>query len=79
LQFQCSLAPEHDSVYTAELKRHTFDTLSKLGVPFDYQHYPGVEHGCFTRGDSNKTGEREAMTRGKIAAVSWFTQWLGQP
>lgn len=73
------LAPEHDSVYTAELKRHTFDTLSKLGVPFDYQHYPGVEHGCFTRGDSNKTGEREAMTRGKIAAVSWFTQWLGQP
>jgi dienelactone hydrolase len=62
------LAPEHDSVYT----------LCSLGVPFDYQHYPGVEHGCFTRGDSNKAGEREAMARGKNAAVSWFTQWLHQ-
>jgi dienelactone hydrolase len=35
------LAPEHDPVYTSELKRYTFDMVSSLGVPFDYQHYPG--------------------------------------
>ncbi|GIC94318.1 dienelactone hydrolase family protein [Aspergillus udagawae] len=72
------LAPEHDPVCTSELKRYTFDMVSSLGVPFDYQHYPGVEHGCLTRGDSNKAGDREAMARGKNAAVSWFTQWLHQ-
>ncbi|KAF7114497.1 hypothetical protein CNMCM5793_008801 [Aspergillus hiratsukae] len=72
------LAPEHDPMYTTELKRYTFNTLSRLGVPFDHQHYPGVEHGCLARGDSNKAGEREAMARGKNAAVSWFTQWLHQ-
>ncbi|PYI03757.1 alpha/beta-hydrolase [Aspergillus sclerotiicarbonarius CBS 121057] len=70
------LAPEHDPVYTHELKAYTFQTVLGLGVPFDYQHYPGVEHACFTRGDSNKAGEREAMARGKNAAVSWFRQFL---
>lgn len=70
------LAPEFDPVYTAELKTHGFETIMKLGVPFDYQHFPGVEHGCFVRGDDTKVGEREAMVRGKNAAVSWFRQFL---
>lgn len=71
------LAPEIDPVYTAELKTHTFETVTKLGLPFDYQHFPGVEHGCFIRGDANKAGEREALTRGKNAAVNWLRQVLG--
>lgn len=70
------LAPEHDPVYGAELKTHTFETLQKLGVPFDYQHFPGVSHGCLLRGDDTKEGEREAMVRGKIAAVDWLKHWL---
>jgi dienelactone hydrolase len=70
------LAPEIDPVYTAELKTHSFETITKLGVPFDYQHFPGVEHACFVRGDIKKAGEREAMARGKNAAVSWFRQFL---
>jgi dienelactone hydrolase len=70
------LAPEIDPVYTAELKTHSFETITKLGVPFDYQHFPGVEHACFVRGDNKKVGEREAMARGKNAAVSWFGQFL---
>lgn len=70
------LAPEIDPVYTAELKTHSFETITKLGVPFDYQHFPGVEHACFVRGDNKKVGEREAMVRGKNAAVSWFKQFL---
>jgi dienelactone hydrolase len=67
---------EIDPVYTAELKTHSFETITKLGVPFDYQHFPGVEHACFVRGDNETAGEREAMARGKNAAVSWFRQFL---
>ncbi|MCJ1442277.1 MAG: hypothetical protein MMC23_002770 [Stictis urceolatum] len=70
------LAPEIDSQFTPELKVHTFEALQKLRVPFDYQHFPGVEHGCFTRGDPELAGEREAMTRGKNAAVAWLKEFL---
>jgi dienelactone hydrolase len=70
------LAPEFDEMYTAEMKQHTFTKLQELGVPFDYQHFPGVEHACFVRGNPKKKGEREAMARAKNAAVSWFVQHL---
>lgn len=70
------LAPEIDPVYTPELKLHTFQTVPTLGVPFDYQHFPGVAHACLVRGDERKPGERQAMIRGKNALVSWQTQFL---
>lgn len=70
------LAPEIDLAYTAELKLHTFETIQKLGVPFDYQYFPGVAHACFIRGDEKHAGEREALVRGKNAAVGWFQQFL---
>jgi dienelactone hydrolase len=70
------LAPEIDPVFTPELKTHSFVTLQKLGLPFDYQHFPGVVHACFIRGDPGKPGEREAMARGKNAAVGWLKQYL---
>ena len=70
------LAPEIDPAFTPELKKHSFETLQKLGLPFDYQHFPGVVHACFIRGDPGKPGEREAMSRGKNAAVGWLKQYL---
>jgi dienelactone hydrolase len=70
------LAPEIDPVYTRELKMHTFETLQKVSVPFEYLHFPGVAHGCLVRGDARKAGERDAMVRGKDAAVAWFRQFL---
>ncbi|KAK4889248.1 hypothetical protein LTR27_011925 [Elasticomyces elasticus] len=70
------LAPEIDAAYTAELKEHTFKVLQKNQVVFDYVHFPGVEHSCFTRGNPDKAGELEAMVRGKQAAVHWFKTWL---
>jgi len=73
------LAPEFDQAYTAELKLHTFVTLQKRGVPFDYQHFHGVEHSCLVRGNDRKPGEREAMVRGKNAAVAWLRQFLVEP
>ncbi|KAL0071424.1 hypothetical protein AAF712_001281 [Marasmius tenuissimus] len=70
------LAPEHDPVYTPELKEYTLKEVPKKGVPFDYQHFPGVHHACFTRGNPGIEGERDAMERGKNAAVAWFRQTL---
>ncbi|KAI8624362.1 dienelactone hydrolase [Xylariaceae sp. FL1651] len=70
------LAPEIDKAYTAELKSHTFETLLKLNLPFDYQHYPGAEHGGLVRGSENVPKERETMAQAKNAAVAWFKQYL---
>ncbi|EAQ86229.1 hypothetical protein CHGG_07482 [Chaetomium globosum CBS 148.51] len=50
------LAPELDEVFTAELKLLAFTALQKSGVPFDYQHFPGVTHGCLQRGNADAKG-----------------------
>jgi dienelactone hydrolase len=70
------LAPEIDPVFTTERKKHSFEATQKLRVPFDYQYFPGVQHGCLVRGDREKTREREAMARGMNAVVSWLKQFL---
>lgn len=69
------LAPERDHQYTEELKVHSFQALRKSGVPFDYQHYPGLEHGCFIRGDGRIPGEQEAMLAGRQATVMWLSRF----
>ncbi|KAK1596732.1 dienelactone hydrolase [Colletotrichum navitas] len=70
------LAPEIDPVFTAEMKSYCFETVTRKGVPFEYHHFPGVEHSCFVRGDPGKSGEREAMARAKSAVVSWLNTFL---
>ncbi len=73
------LAPEIDDAYTPELKNYTFITLQRNNVPFDYQFFPGVEHGALVRGDPNVPGERAAMQRAKDAAVAWLKEGLHGP
>jgi dienelactone hydrolase len=70
------LAPEIDHVYTQELKDYSNRVIPTLGVPYDYQHFPGAEHGFATRGDPKNEVSSKAMKRGKDAAVYWFKQWL---
>lgn len=70
------LAPEDDAAYTPELKLHTFTALQAGGVPFEYKHFPGVTHACLIRGSEAIAGEREAMIKGKNAAVAWYKEWL---
>jgi dienelactone hydrolase len=70
------LAPEFDAMYAPYLKAKTFKVLQEKGNPFEYRHFPGVEHACFVRGDPNKAGERDAMDRGLRAAVGWMSEWL---
>jgi dienelactone hydrolase len=70
------LAPEVDAMYKPYLKAKTFKVLQEKAVPFEYRHFPGVEHACLVRGDPKKAGERDAMERGLGAAVSWMKEWL---
>jgi dienelactone hydrolase len=70
------LAPEVDAMYTPFLKAKTFRVLLVKGVPFEYRHFPRVEHNCFVRGDPEKEGERDAMERGLGAAAGWLGEWL---
>ncbi|KAI0129683.1 putative hydrolase [Xylariales sp. AK1849] len=70
------LAPEHDEAYTQELKDHSNRVIPTLGVPYDYQFFPGIEHSFATRGNLDDEIEMKAMKRAKDAAVSWFRLWL---
>jgi dienelactone hydrolase len=70
------LAPEYDAFYTEELKTHSLEMIQKVGLPFDFQHFPEVEHACFIRGDPRKAGEWEAGERAKKSAVSWLRKFL---
>jgi len=70
------LSPEHDPMYTAELKEHSLKVLPTLGVEFDYQYFPGVAHGFAAKGDSNDAVQRKALERAKNAASGWFSQHL---
>ncbi|KAH7071215.1 dienelactone hydrolase [Paraphoma chrysanthemicola] len=75
------VSPEVDMQFSDELKVHAFQKLvmerkGDNGVPVDWVHFPGVEHGCMTKGDERVKGEREAMIRGKDSAVAWFKHWL---
>ncbi|KAH6971253.1 putative hydrolase [Ilyonectria sp. MPI-CAGE-AT-0026] len=70
------IAPEFDHMFTEELKAYSLQVLPKTGVAYDYQYFPGLEHGFAIRGDPRKNGEREGMERAKNAASLWFRQWL---
>ncbi|KIW20476.1 hypothetical protein PV08_01051 [Exophiala spinifera] len=73
------LAPEHDPVFTPELKAHANQVIPTRGVPYDYQLFPKVAHAFCTRGNPNDEEELKAMDRAKDAAVYWFKFWLHQP
>lgn len=72
------LAPEVDVMFPDEMKGYAFGCLLKeKSTPFEWVHFPGVEHGCLTKGDQRIGGEREAMVKGKAAAVRWWGEYLG--
>lgn len=70
------MAPEIDPQFTEDMKAYSNRVIPSLGVPYDYQYFPGLVHSFATRGDPNEPDERAGMTRAKNAAVFWFRQWL---
>ncbi|KAK4163090.1 putative hydrolase [Cladorrhinum sp. PSN259] len=70
------IAPEIDPQFTEELKTFAVTEIPKLGVPFDYQFFPGLTHGFSIRGNRENETEANGLERAKRAAVSWFKEWL---
>ena len=70
------LAPEHDDMFSEDLKAHATAAIPKLGVAFDYQYFPGLQHAFAVRGDPSNTGEQNGMERAKDCVVMWLRQWL---
>lgn len=70
------MAPEKDPWFTEQLKAFSNRIIPTLGVAYDYQYFPGLEHGFAVRGNPDIAGERQGMGRAKNAAVLWFRQWL---
>ena len=70
------MAPEIDPMFTAELKEFSNRIVPTLGVPYDYQFFPGLEHAFAIRGDPGNEAERRGMARAKNMAVSWLKEWL---
>jgi dienelactone hydrolase len=70
------MAPEFDPMFTPELKEFCNKVVPTLGVPYDYQYFPGLHHAFATKGDPENGLENKGMERAKNAAVHWFQQWL---
>ncbi|KAB5580892.1 Alpha/Beta hydrolase protein [Coniochaeta sp. 2T2.1] len=70
------VAPERDPMFTEELKAYAVAEIPKLGVPFDYQFFPGLEHGFAVRGNSEDEAEMKGMERAMRVTVAWFREWL---
>lgn len=71
------LAPEKDKQFSEDMKVHAFRTLvQEKSTPFEWVHFPDLEHGCLTKGDEKIQGEREGMVKAKGAAVRWWSEWL---
>jgi dienelactone hydrolase len=70
------LAPENDPMFSPELKEACNRAIPSKGLPYDYQYFPGVEHGFAIRGNRHDRAECDAMVRGIGCVVSWFKYWL---
>lgn len=70
------LAPQHDPIFTPDLKAYCNNVIPALNVEYDYQYFPNLTHGFATRGDPNNPVQKKGLERAKDAVVFWFSQHL---
>jgi len=70
------LAPETDPQLTPELKEYCNKVIPGLGIPYQYDYYPGLVHGFAVKGDPNNAEQKAGLERAKNATVSWFNEFL---
>jgi dienelactone hydrolase len=69
-------APEHDHVFTPEMKEYANKVIPTLGVPYEYLYFPGLAHGFAAKGDENNKAQKDGLERAKNAAVGFFKEFL---
>ena len=70
------IAPEFDHVLTAELKEYCNKTIPTLEIPYQYDFYPGLNHGFAVKGDIKDPKQKLGLERANNAIVSWFKENL---
>jgi len=70
------IAPETDSQLTPELKEYCNKVIPGLGIPYQYDYYPGLVHGFAAKGDQNDPKQKAGLERAKNSAVTWFNEYL---
>ncbi|KAH8734207.1 dienelactone hydrolase [Ilyonectria robusta] len=63
---------QFEPAFTADIQSYTLSTLPKLGVPWKWEYFPGVEHGALSRGNPEKPGEVQAMKRAATSVITWI-------
>lgn len=69
------IAPENDPMLTAELKEYANTVIPKIGIPYQYDYYPGLTHGFAVKGDQNDPKQSDGLNRAKDSVVNWFVQF----
>ncbi|KAL1612333.1 hypothetical protein SLS60_000559 [Paraconiothyrium brasiliense] len=70
------LAPEHDQMFTPELKEHANKVIPTIGVPYEYIYFPGLTHGFAAKGDEKDPKQKDGLERAKNSAVGFFKEFL---
>jgi dienelactone hydrolase len=70
------MAPEHDQMFTPELKEYANKVIPTIGVPYEYVYFPGLTHGFAAKGDEKDQKQKDGLERAKNSAVGFFKEFL---
>lgn len=70
------MAPEHDPMFSPELKEYANKVIPTLGVPYEYIYFPGLAHGFAAKGDEGDKAQKDGLERAKNSAVKFFKEFL---
>ncbi|MCJ1233203.1 hypothetical protein MMC14_001158 [Varicellaria rhodocarpa] len=71
-------AAETDTIFPAEKRHRSEEVLKKVGVPYQFNLYSGVEHGFAVRADLSTKVAKYAKEAAFLQAVQWFDTHLKQ-
>ncbi|KAF1960453.1 alpha/beta-hydrolase [Byssothecium circinans] len=69
-------APEEDFTFLPDMKEHANKVIPTLGIPYEYVHFPGLQHGFASRGDRNNKKQADGMERSMRGIGHFFTEFL---
>lgn len=71
------ISPEYDPTFPVEMREFCNREIPKLGVDYQFQHFPGLVHGFCTKCDPSKENEKIGLERAKNLVVSWLVNYIG--
>ena len=78
MMLTCEVCVETDTIFPAEKRHRSEEVLKKVGVPYQFNLYSGVEHGFAVRADLSTKVAKYAKEAAFLQAVQWFDTHLKQ-